>query len=73
MKLPSVGDRFTRPGCSDVVITNVTSTTISYARHPYVAQLPIAEFMAALETTLANSLKLAIEANLNNITDDTEV
>lgn len=59
MNLPPVGTRYTRPGePHDVVITEVTETTISYERGPHSCTNPHAEFLELLKATIAKNLEL---------------
>lgn len=65
MNLPAKGDRYTRPGEPDVVITKVTDKEVSFSRGTERFTVSVEEFQVLLKNTIANSLK--------NITDETEV
>jgi hypothetical protein len=49
---PSVGDRFTRPGHPDVVVTSVSDTTVSFTNRNGAHTVPLSKFIdLAIETS----------------------
>jgi len=49
---PSVGDRFTRPGHPDVVVTSVSDTSVSFTNIHGTHTVPLSKFIdLAIETS----------------------
>jgi hypothetical protein len=50
---PTAGDRYTRPGETDCVVTSVSCDTVTYAKGKNTVTVPLSQFIELAKQTLA--------------------